>query len=200
MMVVSFKFGFGFLNWHVRYGLMYLICYMLNIAALHLSIIWCFIDNSSSNHIPSRWMWLPLSTLSLHTLIANSLHLDSCTFDPKYMNLVFPEFILRWFCDIYSLMSFKQISKKTKAFLSTCVVSGVNLLLREWSSTKLFSRIGLLHLTGSKSGPIPSILLSWWITYWSVLEYAMIRVGTTASLEDWEVKGFVWWLMTSTCT
>ena len=50
-------------------------------------------------------------------------------------------------------------------------------MLRGWSSTKPFSRIGSSHLTGSESGPTLSILLAWWIMYWSVLEYAMNRVG-----------------------
>ena len=41
---------------YVKYGLIYLIHCMLNIAALRLSVIWCFIDNCSSSHVPSRQM------------------------------------------------------------------------------------------------------------------------------------------------
>ena len=136
-------------------------------------------------------MWLLFSTTSSHTLIAVSLHFDSCHLDPKYMNSVFSKFILRWFCDIHSLISFKQLSKEPKAFLSYCFALGVNPLLREWSSAKPFSRIGLLHLTGSQSGPTLSILLAWWITYWGVLEYAMSGVGPHNSpgwLRSWGIS------------
>ena len=58
----------------------------------------------------------------------------------------------------FTLTSFKQFSKEPKAFLSVCFALGVNPLLREWSSTKPFSRIGLLHSTGLESGPHWSIL------------------------------------------